>query len=96
MKGILIDDDGDLMIRNGRLVIGDCEMDVVERVISAWPGEFKEAPVVGGGVRRLLNGGADPFWCGEVKRMLASQHVRAKRLEITPEGVEVRIMNYEL
>jgi hypothetical protein len=52
MKGILIDIDGDIMIRNKSVVIGDNTQDCIERVLMAEKGEFKEYPVLGAGLSR--------------------------------------------
>jgi hypothetical protein len=91
MKGMLIDENGDLMVRKGALVIGDCDMDVAERLIRAWQGEFKEAPLLGGNVDKLLNGAVAPFWRGEMMSQLKSQHVNVKQLDINENGIDLTI-----
>jgi hypothetical protein len=91
MKGILIEESGDLMVRNGSLMIGDCEMDIAERLIRAWQGEFKEAPLLGGNVDKLLNGAVAPFWRGEMMSQLKSQYINVKRLDINESGIEIEI-----
>jgi hypothetical protein len=93
MKGILIDDNGDLMVRKKALVIGDCEMDVSERLIRAWQGEFKEAPLLGGNVDKLLNGAVSPFWRGEMIAQLRAQHIDVKYIDVTENGIELKIGN---
>jgi hypothetical protein len=91
MKGILIDDNGDLLIRKRTLVVGDCDMDVSERLIRAWQGEFKEAPLLGGNVDKLQNGTVSPFWRGEMITQLRSQHVDVKHLDVTENGVNLEL-----
>ena len=91
MKGILIDDNGDLMIRNGRLVVGDCDNDVAERIIRAWQGEFKEAPLLGGNIDKMLGGKVDPFWRIDILRQLKAEHLNVKRLDITEKGIEIQL-----
>ncbi|MDE5525701.1 hypothetical protein [Elizabethkingia meningoseptica] len=44
-----IDDSGELMIINGDFVIGDSDMQHVEHVVIACPGEYKQFPPVGFG-----------------------------------------------
>ena len=99
MKGILISDDGDLQInvrREGNkitqgLVIGTADADIAERIIMAHPGEFKEAPTLGGNAQNLISGTPDPFWRGEIKEQLESEHISVKQLNITEKGIELEI-----
>jgi hypothetical protein len=86
---MLIDEHGDLMVRNGSLVVGDCTADVAERILRAWPGEFKDAPLLGGSIDQLRHGAVDPFWRGNVIQQLRSQGVDLERLDITEQGIEV-------
>jgi len=96
MKGILIDENGDIMVRNGAVVIGDCAADVAERVLCAYPGEFKEVPMIGLYATKQVNGTPDPFWRGEAKKQLKSQLVDAD-IDFTENenriGIEIRINN---
>ena len=64
MKGILVDDNGDLMISGGRLVIGDNRAQVAQHLIGAFAGEYKHAPMLGGNARNMIAGQPDPFWVG--------------------------------
>jgi hypothetical protein len=89
MKGMMIDETGDLLVIKGALVIGDCAMDVAERLIRAWQGEFKEAPLLGGNVDKLRNGAVDPFWRGEMIAQLKSQHIEVRQLDINENGIEL-------
>ena len=77
MKGILLDENGDIMVRNGSVVIGDVDAQVTEHVLTAFQGEYKEVPLLGGGAAKMLNGKPDPFWTAEMKRQLKTQYVNA-------------------
>lgn len=90
MTGILTDDDGDMAVANGQLLLGQPEADIAHRVISAYPGEFKEQPLLGCDIKKQLNGRPDPFWRGEAKKQLKTQHIDAT-LRFTAEGLEVVI-----
>lgn len=92
MKGILIDKDGELTVRKGALVIGECDMDIAERLIRAWQGEFKEAPLLGGNIDKLRNGIVAPFWRGEMLAQLKSQHIAVKRFNINNEEIEIEMI----
>ena len=54
MKGILIDMDGDIMVRSGGVIIGDNTQDCIERVLMAEKGEFKEYPILGAGLSKWV------------------------------------------
>lgn len=93
MRGILIDEDGDVKIDNGSLSIGECSADVAERVLVSHPGEFKETPTIGMFSIGQQNGKPDPFWRGEAKRQLKQMGVDLKEITIDNKGqimVEIR------
>jgi len=90
MKGIIVNDGGDLDVRNRHLVIGRPEADIVHRVLVSYPGEFKEKPLLGCDIKKQLNGRPDQFWRGEAKKQIKSQWIDAElkytldgRLEVT-------------
>jgi hypothetical protein len=91
MKGMLIEDNGDLMVRNGCLVVGDCLPDVVERLIGAFQGEFKEQPLLGGNARDLIGGNPDPFWAGEVRGQLKKVGVPVSAINVTGGEISLSI-----
>jgi len=53
-KGILIGENGDLLIENGSLVLGESDAQHVDAIISACKGEFKELPALGVGIVSYL------------------------------------------
>ncbi len=100
MNGILTDETGDLQIKakysaggkiTGGLVVGDNRADCVERILTAYPGEFKEKPQLGCYIKAQINGTPDPFWRGHATAQLRSEGVHVKRLNITENGVELEI-----
>ncbi|MEG1581346.1 MAG: hypothetical protein RR386_08825 [Bacteroidaceae bacterium] len=74
MKDILVDDTGDLAIRQDRqdFVLSDADEDITQRVLVAFKGEFKEFPLLGADIQKMINGTVDPFWNTETKEMLRS------------------------
>lgn len=90
MNGILTDSDGDIKIANGTLAIGDCTADVAERVLQAYPGEFKEVPELGLFAVQQLNGNGNPFWSGEARKQLKSQGISAT-VSIENEQITIAI-----
>jgi hypothetical protein len=93
MKGILLDENGDLMVRDGHLATGEIDAQAAQGIIRAWQGEFKEAPLLGGNIVGMVNGAPSPFWAGNIKSQLKSQLIGVERLDITAEGIELRIKN---
>jgi len=77
MRGILLDENGEIIIENGTMKIGNVDAQVAEHVITAFQGEFKEVPLLGGNMAKMLNGKPDPFWPAEMKRQLKTQHIDA-------------------
>ena len=93
MKGILIDDSGNLIVKKGTLEIGDTKVQDAALLIGAFTGELKGAPLLGGNAQKMINGVIDPFWAGNVKSQLKSINIIAKELGISEEGVYVIINN---
>jgi len=101
MKGIRINEDGDLMINprkvdgvvNRGLIIGDVDMDIAERIIRAWQGEFKEVPLLGGNIDKFYKGIDAPFLKGHIHEQLISEGINLVDLNITENGVEIELEN---
>ena len=91
MNGILVNDNGDLIISGGHVTVGDNREQCARHLITAWTGEYKHTPMLGGNVRRMIAGGHDPFWAGRMKEQLKQCHVEVERLRVTDEGVELRV-----
>jgi len=85
MKGILLDENNEVIIESGTMKIGDVDSQVAEHVVTAFQGEYKEVPLLGGNAAKMLNGKPDPFWPAEMKRQLKTQHVDAD-VSVTEEG----------
>jgi hypothetical protein len=93
MRGILTEDNGELMVRGGSLAIGDNRADCARRLIEAWTGEIKAAPLLGGNVKRMISGTPDPFWAGSMKAQLNAEGITVTELKVTEQGIELRIEN---
>lgn len=88
MNGILIDaESGDLLIEHGRVVIGDTDSQIVEGVLVAMRGEWKESPLIGGEVKKMLGGQVDVMWRGEVKKMLEASGLDVQKVSISEDNI---------
>lgn len=91
MNGILVNDNGDMMVTGGTVQIGDVREQCARHLIAAWTGEYKHAPALGGNARRMIAGGHDPFWAGRMKEQLRQCHIDVERLRVKGENVELTI-----
>ncbi len=90
MTGILIDvDTGDLLIQNSSVVIGDTDSQVTQCVLEAMRGEFKEYPLIGGEVRKMLSGNKDKMWINDVKKMLRDCGVEVNNISLSDNIITV-------
>lgn len=58
---------GDLMVRDGALVVDDTTAQTAEAVLRAMRGEFKEFPLLGAETLKMLGGNEDPMWRSDAK-----------------------------
>jgi len=91
MRGILVDDNGNMVISGGHVAIGDNRAQVAQHLIGAFTGEYKHAPTLGGNARCMIAGTPDPFWAGNMKSQLKQCHIEVERLKMTDSGVEVEL-----
>ncbi len=88
MTGILIDtESGDLLIERGGVVIGNTDGQIAEGVLVAMRGEWKECPLIGGEMRKMLGGEPDIMWPGEVKRMLEACGLDIEKVSVSDDNV---------
>lgn len=88
MIGILIDSEsGDLLVDHGSVVVGNCDSQIVEAVMVAMRGEWKEIPLIGGEVRKMLGGQVDPMWRVEVKKMLEACGLEVQKVSVSDDNV---------
>ena len=91
MKGILVDNDGNLTVSGGRISIGDNRAQVAQHLIGAFTGEYKHAPMLGGNARWIISGRPDPFWAGSVKSQLKQCLVQAESVKVVEGEIEVEL-----
>lgn len=104
MKGIMLNEEGDLALAvqrggtgeiRGGWVVGDCMDQLVERVMSANRGEFKEAPLIGGELVLQVNGNYGPFYRGRAKDMLEAMKVPVRQIVVEENSIHVEIESNE-
>lgn len=91
MIGILVDErTGDLLIRNGKIAVGDNTLQCVEQIIKSSRGEYKEFPLIGGECFKLLHGNYSRFWPNRVKKMCQFMGISLKEIDYDVNG-KIRI-----
>lgn len=58
MEDILLDENNDLLIKDGDFVVGDSQEQEVAAIIRANQGEYKNDPVIGAGLYRMIQSNA--------------------------------------
>ncbi|MGC8825230.1 MAG: hypothetical protein ACP5PZ_11680 [Bacteroidales bacterium] len=71
-QDILLNDNYDLLITHGDLTIGNSDMQHVEAILLAYPGEFKNSPLTGVGIGQYSNGMMDRTIERKIKVALAA------------------------
>jgi hypothetical protein len=66
---LLLNEDNDLDIVDGDFVVGDETQQQINSILEAQQGHFKQSPLLGVGIRQMLNGGLK----GELKRNIQLQ-----------------------
>lgn len=83
MRGLLIDPEtGDVQVTAGRLAVGDTTAQTAECVLRAVRGEFKEHPLIGAEILKMLGGSPNPMWKADAKTMLQACGLSVSRVEM--------------
>ena len=83
MKGLVTDvKTGDLLVEHGSAQVIDGEEQIIENILLASRGEFKELPLVGAEAQQQLGGEYDVMWPVRTKKMIAACGVEIRRISI--------------
>lgn len=87
---MLIDTEtGDLQVKDGTLALGETTAQVAETVLQAARGEFKEFPLLGGEIYKLVNGTVDPMWAANAKIVLQAFGVPVSRVVVKDNQITI-------
>lgn len=86
MNDVLLDQDNDLRIENGDLVIGDGTLQHQNHIILAEKGEYKESPEIGVGIRTELNNENPRELLTKVRRNFEYDGMEVNTLTISKNG----------
>lgn len=86
---LIYDENKELLIKDGDLVLGESDYQHVELLLSTEPGEWKESPLTGVGINKHINGKLD----GDLKRLIALQleadGFQASGIEIKEQQINI-------
>lgn len=86
MKGILLDEDRDIQVSNGSMVIGDIANQNVELLIISEKGEIREAPLRGVGIRRFVDDEDPAMLLQAIRNELATEKMTIDSIGISSDG----------
>lgn len=93
MIDLLLDEDFDLMVKEGDFALGDGTEQHKACLLLAHKGHYKQHPVVGVGLTRYLNdAGSDPESEIELQWRLDGMEVEA--ISVSPQGVLTQVASY--
>lgn len=85
MTGILLDEDKDIKISKGTIVLGDNTMDMIENIIDSNKGEWKDNIYLGVGIKKMIAQSSDDKSIGNE----VVENLRRGKIEYT----SVRVKN---
>ena len=89
MKDFLLNDNGDLLIKNNDLQIGFSDLQHQEHLLIAHKGSVKEFPNVGVGVENFLNDSDVDGMLSEVRAQFEGDGMTVSKLDYNEETGEI-------
>lgn len=91
MRGILLDENGNIVVNGGHLQIADNSQQLCEQLLAAFTSEYKHEPLLGGNAKKMIAGSADPFWAGNVKKQLQYCNVEVNQINIVNDDIIIEL-----
>lgn len=86
MKGILLDEDRDIQVSNGAMVIGDIANQNIELLVISEKGEIREAPLRGVGIRRFVDDEGPTMLLQAIRNEIATEKMTIDTIGISSDG----------
>ena len=80
-RGVCIDENGDLLIQNGSLAVGNTLYQNQYLILGSQPGEWKEHPTLGAGLADLALDHDLSGWAAHIKSQLEKDGMKVKRVD---------------
>ena len=88
-QDILLDENNDLLIRNGDFVFGESDQQHIECILSTNPNDWKESPVVGAALIKSLGGSLNGFTKRNVTVQLEADGYALEKIIEKENGLDV-------
>lgn len=89
MTGILLTQEGDLDVSTGALRLGDVRAQTSDILLMAMPGELREYPLLGLGVRCMLGGPIDRGLPLKIKKQLRHCGIPVTRVRVQDNTITI-------
>jgi hypothetical protein len=89
--GILLDENGDIMVRNGSIVVGDASLQNQYLILLAQNGEFKEHPTLGVGISDILHDDDELEWKKRIREEFAKDDLKVNKIDLDLQTGEIAI-----
>ncbi|MCL2290822.1 MAG: hypothetical protein FWC34_09020 [Bacteroidetes bacterium] len=89
--GILLGQDGDVMIRNGSMVVGDSSLQNQYMILVAQKNEFKEYPTLGVGVSDMLGDDDVLEWKKRIREEFKKDDLKVNKTDLDLQTGELEI-----
>lgn len=86
---IQLDETGDLLISNGNLVVGESDNEHIGEILRAYPGEYKQSPMIGVDIKRAINGAIDGNVRRDIRLNLQADGLRVSNLVFTETQLNI-------
>lgn len=77
---------GDLLMEGGCCLVADTEAQTIESVLRAMRGEWREWPLLGGELTKMLHGTAGQLWCQRAREMCKAAGANVTRVAMNQRG----------
>lgn len=91
MNDILLDSDFDISFEDGDFKTGDDTEQRVMLILDSAPGNWKQWPTIGVGIRGLLNGRVTPQLSRNIQLQLASDNLKFEAASYTSGQLDIRL-----
>lgn len=88
-QDLQVDDAGDILLVNGDYVMDESDMQHIEDILDGYPGEYRNAPLLGVYLQRAVNGLMDGSIRRDININLQSDNYSVKKIEITDTNLNI-------
>lgn len=88
-QDLQLDGIGDILLKDGDYVMDESDMQHIEDILDAYPGEYRNAPLLGVYLQRAVNGLLDGSIRRDININLQSDNYSVKKVEITDTNLNI-------